>query len=297
VPRPEPLPPRLGLVHPRMGTFKPRGERYAASVIAMLKSPYPGDRLDRHDDGSWDMVYHQQNPPPGQRGEVYTNAGLQACLDDAVPLGVLQEYPGPGRKRMFEVVGLATLTGRRSGYIFLQSLRGTGHALMGDLITRAEESDQEDQDQQPLPPDDYDARLRTVRQIFARRGQRAFRASLLQAYSGCCAVTGCTVTAVLEAAHLRPYRGPDSNVPRNGLPPKGPTSTRSWTSCCWRSTRRAGPSVVLSRSLHETEYARLAGLRLAEPRRPAQRPAREALEAAWQEFTAQEAAAQAGRGS
>ncbi|HUZ56031.1 MAG TPA: HNH endonuclease [Streptosporangiaceae bacterium] len=42
-------------------------------------------------------------------------------------------------------------------------------------------------------------------------------AALMAAYSGRCAVTGCTVQAVLEAAHLRPYRGPDSNVTGNGL--------------------------------------------------------------------------------
>jgi hypothetical protein len=144
--RPEPLTdPRLPLAHPRRGIFKPRGERYAVSVIAMLESPYPGDRLDRHDDGSWDMVYHQENPQPGRPGEVYTNAGLQACLDDQVPIGVLQERRIPGQGRRFEVLGLAVPAVRRTGYFILRSAGsvhgGTGRALMDVLVCAAIQRD------------------------------------------------------------------------------------------------------------------------------------------------------------
>ena len=34
----------------------------------------------------------------------------------------------------------------------------------------------------------------------------------------CCAITRCDAIEALEAAHVRPYRGPGSNVVSNGLP-------------------------------------------------------------------------------
>ena len=44
-----------------------------------------------------------------------------------------------------------------------------------------------------------------TRQILARRGQKAFRDALMSAYGNRCAVTGCPVEEVLEAAHIRPF--------------------------------------------------------------------------------------------
>lgn len=57
-----------------------------------------------------------------------------------------------------------------------------------------------------------------VREVAERRGQEPFRKALLNAYDGRCAVTGCdAVDAPLEAAHISPYRGPQSNHVTNGL--------------------------------------------------------------------------------
>ncbi|MCY4745656.1 HNH endonuclease [Pelomonas sp. UHG3] len=42
-------------------------------------------------------------------------------------------------------------------------------------------------------------------QIRPRRGQQKFRQRLMRAYDGRCAVTGCSVEAALEAAHVTPY--------------------------------------------------------------------------------------------
>lgn len=62
-----------------------------------------------------------------------------------------------------------------------------------------------------------DARERVYRQIVARRGSRSFRDAMLQRYERACAVSGCRLVAVLEAAHIRPYRNPTDNRPTNGL--------------------------------------------------------------------------------
>ena len=62
-----------------------------------------------------------------------------------------------------------------------------------------------------------DARERVLSSIVKRRGQPAFRQHLLAVYNGRCAITGCDVAAVLDAAHIVSYRGPDTNHPANGL--------------------------------------------------------------------------------
>ena len=50
-----------------------------------------------------------------------------------------------------------------------------------------------------------------------RPGQAIFRAKLMQAYGGRCAITGCNVPAALEAAHIIPFCGPESDRVSNGL--------------------------------------------------------------------------------
>jgi hypothetical protein len=62
-----------------------------------------------------------------------------------------------------------------------------------------------------------DQRERVLREIRARRGQQEFRSVLLDAFGRRCAISGCDVVGVLEAAHLRPYRGANDNDPSNGL--------------------------------------------------------------------------------
>ena len=62
-----------------------------------------------------------------------------------------------------------------------------------------------------------DARHRALVSIVQRRGQPAFREQLLKLYGSRCAFSGCAVVEVLEAAHIVPYKGPETNHPQNGL--------------------------------------------------------------------------------
>ncbi len=61
-----------------------------------------------------------------------------------------------------------------------------------------------------------DAREKTFRAIALRKGQRKFRSSLLEAYKQCI-ITGCDVEQTLEAAHIHPYKGEETNKIWNGL--------------------------------------------------------------------------------
>lgn len=68
-----------------------------------------------------------------------------------------------------------------------------------------------------VPKSHEDARERVLREIVRRRGQQKFRKTLISAYGGHCAITGCAVTPLLEAAHITPYLGPETNSITNGL--------------------------------------------------------------------------------
>ena len=67
------------------------------------------------------------------------------------------------------------------------------------------------------PKDSTDARRRTITAIVQRQGQPKFRNDLLKAYGGQCAITDCDAKDALEAAHIFPYRGADTNHVKNGL--------------------------------------------------------------------------------
>jgi hypothetical protein len=102
---------------------------------------------------------------------------------------------------------------------------GGGGNTIGDTQASQErnepshaEIDPEQADDQAFDPLNIDdARERIERTIVQRRGQRAFRDGLIKLYRGRCAVTGCGVLDILEAAHIYPYRGIQTNALSNGL--------------------------------------------------------------------------------
>jgi HNH endonuclease len=62
-----------------------------------------------------------------------------------------------------------------------------------------------------------DDRKRATASLVQRLGQADFRRGLIEAYRGRCAITGCNVIGVLQAAHIVPYMGTQSNATDNGL--------------------------------------------------------------------------------
>lgn len=61
------------------------------------------------------------------------------------------------------------------------------------------------------------ARQFTLRSVCVRRGQPQFRNALMTSYDSHCCVTGEGALPALEAAHIHPYLGTDTNHPSNGL--------------------------------------------------------------------------------
>lgn len=120
-----------------------------------------------------------------------------------------------------------------------------------------------------------DGRERVEKSIAVRRGQPRFRADLLAAYDGKCAITGCDAEPALEAAHIRPYMGAHSHHLTNGLLLRADLHTLFDLGQLRidPETRR----VTLSECLHGTQYADLEGVRLREPMFPSARPSQKAL--------------------
>ncbi|KQO38892.1 hypothetical protein ASF05_03155 [Aeromicrobium sp. Leaf245] len=108
-----------------------------------------------------------------------------------------------------------------------------------------------------------------TRSIRLRRGQPKFRAALLEAYAGRCAVTGSETVSVLEAAHIRPFADGGAAVVQNGLLLRADVHTLF-------DLGRIGITedyfVVMHPSLSSSEYSRFAGQLAHVPASRPQRP-------------------------
>jgi len=133
-----------------------------------------------------------------------------------------------------------------------------------------------------LTPAGIDEREQIARGIRLRRGQATFRNSLIGRYDGRCVITGCSVLGVLEAAHIRPYRGPRDNHPANGV------LLRSDLHTLFDLNRIAiDPvklTIVLHPSLLASEYADLQQKALLVTAKS--EPDKRALQIRWKEFIA-----------
>ena len=151
-----------------------------------------------------------------------------------------------------------------------------------DAEERAARAEFDVQSASDIPVGDEDARRRVQREIFARQGQSDFRESLIRAYRGQCAVTGCTVIPVLEAAHLRPYRGAHTNLVTNGLLLRADIHTLlDYKLLAPEPETRA---IVISKRLSGTQYDEFSGRRIAEPIAAIERPTDSVLERVWRDF-------------
>jgi len=127
-----------------------------------------------------------------------------------------------------------------------------------------------------------DRRVATAEAV-AREGQGTFRARLLKAYGGQCAVTREHTEPVLAAAHIQPYLGPASNHIKNGLILTQEFHTLFDRGLVCVEPTRGDYRLRVSDLLYERwnnghRYRRHDGRILHVPERPAMRPSGEALE-------------------
>lgn len=126
------------------------------------------------------------------------------------------------------------------------------------------------------PNDLKDARTRVLSSIVRRRGQPQFRKQLLEAYQGRCAVTACPLQQVLEAAHIHPYLGAETNVVSNGLLLRADLHTLFDLGLWW--VNPVNLRIEISEALLGGEYGSIEGRSLALPKNESEHPSRSALE-------------------
>jgi HNH endonuclease len=126
------------------------------------------------------------------------------------------------------------------------------------------------------PSEVADSHERVLSSIVRRRGQPTFRKNLLAAYNGRCAMTECDVEAVLDAAHIIPYRGEETNHPGNGLLLR--TDIHTLFDLKLIAIDATSMCLLVSSSLDGTCYEELRGKAIKIPDGVPNRPSREALE-------------------
>jgi hypothetical protein len=108
------------------------------------------------------------------------------------------------------------------------------------------------------------SRRRARTAVLRRRGQAAFRAAMLKAYGGKCAISACTVRDVLEAAHIEGYADGNTHAVRNGLLLR--SDLHNLFDLGFLAIDPEDMTVVLFGSLAKTEYGRYEGKEIAIPK-------------------------------
>lgn len=139
-------------------------------------------------------------------------------------------------------------------------------ALPSSELVRAQ-AEAEGQAFEHLPPlaTDHDGRVWALTAVAQRQGQGAFRAKLLDVYGGRCAISGCNATAVLEAAHIQPYRGEHTHRVDNGLLLRSDLHTLFDLGLVWITNDHR---VAIAPTLRGTDYAGWDGQPLRLPPSP-----------------------------
>lgn len=160
-------------------------------------------------------------------------------------------------------------------------LSGAASALRG-LWRPAADLDRVAED--VLNDEEYDARIESLedhrvridRSIVLRRGEPGFRRTLIEAYEGRCALTGCNAVEALEAAHILGYRGNYSNKPKNGLLLRADIHTLFDLGLL--AINSVDMSCVLAPELIRTDYEEYLGVQLRAPEEREFRPGRSHLD-------------------
>lgn len=209
--------------------------------------------------------------------------------------GIAQGSFSPIFKGMRTDPGTAPLVHERARGLFIQLKRGLYQlSEKGKLTIRAsstvpfasplevEASDALEENGYWSAIEESDDRQRTLVEVVQRKGQPLFRLRLLSAYQFRCAISNCDAVPALEAAHISPYLGAQSNVTRNGLLLRADLHTLFDLNLIAIEPKTL--SVRLSQGLLGTSYAPLHMIPIALPVSQEDFPDRKALELRWSEF-------------
>ncbi|MCU7853371.1 MAG: HNH endonuclease [Candidatus Thiodiazotropha sp. (ex Monitilora ramsayi)] len=137
------------------------------------------------------------------------------------------------------------------------------------------ETDIEDHSEEFSPEDTEKAKEKVSRSVALRRGQPNFRKKLLSAYENSCAVTGTTFPPILEAAHIVPYMGENTNHITNGILLRADIHTLFDLGLLGINQNY---ELIVANSIKYTEYERFNGKKINLPKNKTEHPSLAALE-------------------
>jgi hypothetical protein len=126
------------------------------------------------------------------------------------------------------------------------------------------------------PPNMEDGRKKALQLVALRQGQAKFREKLFDAYRGRCAITGTSIPETLQAAHISPYRGPETNGVENGLLLRADIHNLFDLGLIQIDPQTL--KLSLAEEIKTTKYGQLEGKKLRSTAKPSQRPSSAALE-------------------
>ncbi|MBD2246490.1 HNH endonuclease signature motif containing protein [Nostoc sp. FACHB-888] len=132
------------------------------------------------------------------------------------------------------------------------------------------------------PQNITDDRKRVVSRVVQRKGQSRFLRELLKAYQRKCAITGFGPDKVLQAAHIIPYLGSETNHPSNGILLR--VDIHILFDQHLLSIHPKSYEVVISPTLCGTDYEGLGGKKLLLPDKDRFKPNSIALQQHYQTF-------------
>lgn len=163
---------------------------------------------------------------------------------------------------------------RMSGKGVITQLENEG--ILSDVIQLLLQSEERHKKNGPFNPKNItDNREFIFAAIVLRRGQREFRQQLLEFYQRRCVISGSDAEASLEAAHIIPYLGSETNHLSNGLLLRADLHTLFDLKLL--AIEPTSLTVLLSRALKKTTYIEFHGKHLSLPSVENGGPSREAL--------------------
>lgn len=174
---------RIPLINPQRGIFKPTAMKYALSIKTVV--PRKGARIWYDDQkAAHNQVYNGDETVAysfmGTNPEAADNRWLRQAMENRVPLiYFLGAFPGH-----YHAIIPVTIVGWDAKSLQAQVSMG----LPGELRADPQETTLE--------------RRYALRQVKARLHQTLFRAAVIAAYDGRCALSGLPETSLLDAAHI-----------------------------------------------------------------------------------------------
>lgn len=247
------------------GIYKPAGWEYSLSIKETLASPYGDIPIATLPNGDWVYRYHKEE------GEnLRTNLGLQLCMRDRIPVGVLIQV-SPKPKVEYFVAGLGRITHYADPWFDVVNWNSVETEMhLGQLVAEDPARYDGHQSQANLPGIIADIVEDRYADRLIRPNQQMFRVMLLSSYEQTCAVTQSGVIQALDAAHIRPYANKKIDSVNNGLLLRADVHRLFDNGLIGVDTRHM--EAILSPKLIGTEYEEFEGRALTLPEKPSLRP-------------------------